>query len=132
MNGSEEPTTVRGFRRAIYIALAALFFVIGMIGVVLPVLPTTPFLLLMSFFLIRVSPVLHDRIIELPIVGGPIRDWREQQAVRVRVKLLAYTMVLAVVSITLFSDTTGMYVKIATGSLALLGMWVIWRLPTIP
>ena len=76
MNGNRQPEQVRGIRRVVYITIAILFLGLGLVGVLLPGLPTTPFLLLMSYFLIRSSPWLHERVIQLPVVGGPIRDWR--------------------------------------------------------
>lgn len=60
--------------------MAGLLFTLAMFGVVLPGIPTTPFLLLMCYFLLRVSPALHDKAMPWPVVGGPLRDWRDQGA----------------------------------------------------
>lgn len=130
MNDCEEPTKVRGLRRAIYLVLAALFFAVGMLGVILPGLPTTPFLLLMSYFLIRSSPWLHRRVVRLPIVGGPIRDWRERRGVRRNVKATANAIVIVVVIVSLWSAGS-LPIKVGTAALAGIGIVVIWRLPTI-
>ena len=130
MNGEDQLEVVRGIQRVVFIILALLFLALGLVGVVLPVLPTTPFLLLMSYFLIRSSPWLYRRVVGLPLVGGPIRDWREHRGVRRHVKCLAYTMVFAVVVVSLWTST-GLAVKLATISLAAVGQAVIWRLPVI-
>ena len=130
MNGQDESTEVRGIRRPIYIALAIICFAVGILGVVLPILPTTPFFLLMSYFLVRASPWLHRHVVRLPFVGGPIRDWRENRGVRRRVKWLAYAMVFAAVAVTV-CFSTNWPVKAATASLASIGILVVWRLPTI-
>ena len=127
----EDPSKVRGVRRAIYITLAVFFLAVGLVGVVLPGIPTTPFLLLMSYFLIRSSPWLHRRVVQLPIVGGPIRDWRQQRGVRRHIKIIAFAMVIAVVAASLTSTATNVPIKVVTASLASIGMFVIWRLPTI-
>ena len=131
VNGSDESTRVRGLWRVVYIFLATVFFVSGMFDVVLPVLPTTPFLLLMSYFLIRSSPWLYKRFIRLAIIGAPIRDWREKRSVRRHVKMVAYVMVLGVVVITLLSTHIGLLIKVSTLSLVAIGIGVFWRLPVL-
>lgn len=121
----------RGPRRFLYLALAAVFLGLGLLGAILPGLPTTPFLLLMSYFLARSSPRLHARVIRLPIVGGPLRDWQAHQGVRPQVKIAATAMVLAVVATTLlFSDWPAAF-RAAIVALAALGLFVVWRLPTV-
>lgn len=130
MNGNDQPAKVRGVRRAAYIALAALFLALGLLGVVLPGLPTTPFLLLTSYYLTRSSPWLHDKVMRIPFVGRPIRDWRDHRGVRSHVKATAYVTVFAVVAVTLASHAV-ITIKVITVSLAALGLGVVWRLPTL-
>ena len=60
-------------RKVLYIALAGIFFTLGMIGVVLPGLPTTPFLLLTSFFLARSWPRMHQRLMDNKLCGPILR-----------------------------------------------------------
>lgn len=125
------PTGSRGIRRIIYFVLAGLFLLFGLIGVVLPGIPTTPFLLLMSYFLIRASPKLHALTLQVPIIGPAIRDWDQQRAVRSRTKLVAYAMVLVVLGLSLLSRQTTFSLKILITSLAITGMFVVWRLPHV-
>ncbi len=131
MDGPEKSGKVVGLRRAVYIALAGLFFCLAVIGTLLPGLPTTPFLLLMSYFLIRSSPWLHRRVVRLPIVGSLIQEWREKRGVRVRVKVVACLMVFVVVAASLASDVVGPSLKITIGLLAACGIWIVLRIPTV-
>jgi len=128
---TNQPIPVRGIRRLIYLALALLFLVLGLIGIVLPGLPTTPFLLFMSYFLIRTSPQLHDQIIRWPLVGKPIREWEEKRGVRPHIKILACLMVAILVTISMVSNSFGFPIKVSIGVLAAIGIFVVWRLPTI-
>jgi uncharacterized membrane protein YbaN (DUF454 family) len=130
-NSPDNPDIARGFRRAIYIALAGLFFALAMLGTLLPGLPTTPFLLLTSYFLVRSSPWLHRRVLAMPVVGSVIHEWREKRGVRVRVKVVACVMVVAVVAASFASDSLGTYAKVTVGLLAACGIWVVLRLPTV-
>jgi uncharacterized membrane protein YbaN (DUF454 family) len=131
MDGPEGSGTVSGVRRAVYIALAGLLFCLGMIGTLLPGLPTTPFLILMSYFLIRSSPWLHRKVVRLPIVGPLIQEWREKRGVSVRVKVVACLMVFVVVAASIASEVVGLSLKISIGLLAACGIWVVLRIPTV-
>lgn len=110
--------------------LAGFFFALAMLGVVLPGLPTTPFLLLMCHFLIRVSPSLHAKAMAWPVVGGPLRDWHHQQGVRPRVRVTACTMVLLLVGATLWFGTLPLVAKAVIVLAAGCGLYIITRLPT--
>jgi uncharacterized membrane protein YbaN (DUF454 family) len=113
----------------VYWLMAGLFFSLAMIGVVLPGIPTTPFLLLMCYFLIRVSPSLHAKVMAWPVVGGPLRDWRDQGGVRRNVKGLAYTMVTLLVGSTLVLSDLPVQIKFVIVCAASFGIYVVARLP---
>ncbi len=129
-DAAELPPTVHGLRRVVYWMMAGFFFTLAMIGVVLPGIPTTPFLLLMCYFLLRVSPSLHDKAMSWPVVGGPLRDWRDQGGVRRGVKVLACTMVTVLVGSTMIWSHLGIAVKLIILGAALYGIFVVIRLPT--
>ncbi len=131
MSDSLPPGQVRGIRRVVYVVLALLFLGLGLLGVALPGLPTTPFLLLMSYFLVRSSPRLHDRVVAMPMVGRILRDWQESRGIRLRVKLIATAMIAAVVAVSLLSQTLNTPAKTVIVLLVATGLTVIWRLPTI-
>ncbi|TWT97237.1 YbaN family protein [Neorhodopirellula pilleata] len=120
---------VRGPKRFLYWCGAAFFFTLAMIGVVLPGIPTTPFLLLMCYFLLRVSPALHAKAMAWPIVGGPLQDWRDQGGVRPKVKRLAYAMVTLLVGSTLIFSSLGPAFKLVVFCAAVYGVSVVARLP---
>ncbi|WDQ17111.1 YbaN family protein [Rhodopirellula sp. P2] len=122
----------RGIKRWLYWFMAGLFLTLAMVGVVLPGIPTTPFLLLMCYFLIRVSPTWHAKAMAWPIVGGPLRDWHNQGGVRPGVKVVAITMVTVLVGSTLILSSLHVAAKLVTLSAAAYGIFVVLRLPTVP
>jgi uncharacterized protein len=72
---------------------------LGLVGIVLPLLPTVPFLILAAFCFARGSERLHGWLTGHPVLGPPIRDWEERGAIARRAKVLASISMLAVFSI---------------------------------
>jgi len=66
-----------------------LFVVIGLIGAVLPLLPTTIFFVLAAACFARSSPDLERRIMDHPRVGPMVMAWREHGAIPLRAKAVA-------------------------------------------
>lgn len=79
----------------LYTLLAILCIALALLGLVIPGLPTTPFLLLAAWAANRGSPRLHRWLIHHRHLGPPLRDWEQQRAVRPRAKLLAVTLLAA-------------------------------------
>lgn len=67
--------------RAIWLALGMASLGLGGLGVALPLLPATPFVLLAAFCFARSSPALHRRLMESPTFGKAIHDWRDKRAI---------------------------------------------------
>ena len=78
-----------GFMRALWKAGGAIALVLGVIGILLPLLPTTPFLLLAAFCFARGSPRIHDWLMAHPVFGPPIIRWRERGAISRKSKMMA-------------------------------------------
>jgi len=74
--------------------IAWISFALGIIGAFLPILPTTPFLILSAFLFSKSSPRFHAWILTLPIAGDGIRDWRDNRVIKTRAKVLAVSMMI--------------------------------------
>ena len=71
-----------------------IFFALGVIGAFLPILPTTPFLLLAGVCFSKSSPRFHAWLLSLPVMGAGMRDWNENRVIRPRAKVLCLSMIL--------------------------------------
>ena len=86
-------------KKTISLLLGHLALSLGLLGAFLPVLPTTPFLLLATFFYSKSSKKLHQWLTQHPQFGKPIRDWEESGVIRPWAKFLATVMILLVITL---------------------------------
>jgi uncharacterized membrane protein YbaN (DUF454 family) len=75
--------------RTAWTAAGMAFVAVGIAGALLPLLPTTPFLLLAAACFFRGSPRAHDWLLSHPTFGEAIRDFRAGRGVRARTKAVA-------------------------------------------
>jgi uncharacterized membrane protein YbaN (DUF454 family) len=75
--------------RILWLTIGVLATGCGIAGLVLPLVPTTPFLLLAAFAFARSSPRLHNWLVNHPRLGPPIADWQAHGAINRPTKVLA-------------------------------------------
>lgn len=73
---------------------------LGLIGIALPLLPTTPFLLLAAVCFSKGSEQIYCWLINHPTLGPPIINWREKRAITRRSKIVATVSMLVLLVIT--------------------------------
>lgn len=78
--------------------------VAGVIGIVLPLVPTTPFLLLAAFAFARGSPVLHKWLLQHPLLGQIIEDWQRDGAIEHRARNAAIIVMVVGLLISLWLE----------------------------
>lgn len=88
-------------KRYVYITLGSFFLILGMIGVFIPVLPTTPFLLLTAFFYLRSSYRLYCWLVGHKIFGSYINDYMEHRAVKKKAKIAALVFLWATMTVSI-------------------------------
>ncbi len=76
-------------------ALGVVFVALGFIGAFLPLLPTTPFLLLALACFARSSPTIHDWLINHRILGPYIVDWERDRSIPIAAKFTSVVMMSA-------------------------------------
>lgn len=71
----------------LYIALGWLSLALGVIGIFLPLLPTTPFVLLSAWCFSKSSPRFHKWLMEHKLFGKIIRAWRDNEGLETKTKI---------------------------------------------
>ncbi len=86
--------------KALCIAAAGICLLLGLIGAVVPLLPTTPFVLLAGVLLIKANPKWRNRLFRSAIIGPVLNDWQQHRGVRRRTKRYAIASLLTVAALT--------------------------------
>lgn len=84
-----------------YLALGWMSVGLGIVGVFLPILPTTPFMLLAAWLFSKGSPYLHAWICNHPHFGPSIRRWNEHGVINRRSKIMAMLAFVVVIAASL-------------------------------
>ena len=117
-------------RRRFYKPLGITFLALGAAGVVLPVLPTTPFILLAAWFFARSSEKWHQRLLDSNLFGPMIRNWEEKRCVSWRTKLVGMGSMLVAGSASIVFALSNPWARLGTAALITLGAIVLGSIPT--
>lgn len=80
------------FYRQCVFAVGVISASLGIVGVFLPLLPTTPFMLLAAWCFVRSSDKAHQWLYRQPVIGDALRDWDSNKAISRKAKILAVSM----------------------------------------
>lgn len=89
---------IRHIHRLTFLAIGISSLSLGLLGVFLPLLPTTPFILLSAYCFSRSSKRLDDWLRNHKVFGRFIRDWQEAGVIPLRVKWLSTLMMVLMTS----------------------------------
>lgn len=119
--------------RAMRVVLAALglgFVGIGVAGLVLPVLPATPFFLLAAACFARASVRFYNWLLNHRVLGPTVREWQFHRSIPYRTKLWAIALMGSTIAISaIFFITDGLVRSLLAVLGVLLAIWM-WRIPS--
>jgi len=88
-------------KKTIYIIIGTITLILGVIGIIVPILPTTPFILLSGYFYLRSSKRLYQWLINHRILGKYIYNYVEHKAIPKRAKISAIMLICITIPITI-------------------------------
>jgi hypothetical protein len=126
---SPTPSSSRTVRWLLWLA-GTVSLALGLIGVVLPGLPTTPFVLLAAACYAKASPRLHGWLINHRFLGPMVRDWETHRSLTRRTKVIAIGSMLVMVSLSAWGFRHQPWALGGLLAAAVVGAWVVARIPT--
>lgn len=116
--------------KVFYFILGWVFFVIGAIGVVLPVLPTTPFMILALWAFAKSSKRFYRWLYHHELFGPLLQKWQQHRVIPLPAKVLSVSMMLASFAYLVFIRHLNVYILIVIAVLMLYGVWFILTKPS--
>ncbi len=113
--------------RKAWFALGLLALLLGIIGIPLPLLPTTPLIILAAFAFSKSSPRFERWLVEHKFFGPIIMDWRSNGSIAPRFKVMAVVMMALVFAISVVMSAPGYILVVQGVVLGLAATFVLTR-----
>ena len=129
---TEDPVNVvGGLRRWLFVALGIGFVALAAVGVVVPGIPTTPFLLVASYFLLRSSPRLHIRLLRSRTFGPVLHNWHANRALTRRVKRFSVGACTAMICLSILFGGLPWPARLLVAAVGAYGIYFVSRIPVV-
>ena len=118
--------------RRLWAGLGLVFVGLGMVGVVVPGMPTTVFMILALYCFKRGSKKFEDWLLNHRVFGPTLRDWERYKGMRKRTKIVAVSMLWVFLGVSLFFLR---HKPVVFTIVMACGAWVTWYIlsrPTVP
>ncbi|MEL6339231.1 MAG: YbaN family protein [Myxococcota bacterium] len=113
--------------RAIWITVGLLCVGLGVVGIALPLLPTTPFMLLAAFAFAQSSERLHAWLLQHRVFGPIISNWRRHRAITRRTKIVSLAVMAGVPIISILAGVSQWVLAVQIGVLSCSALFVATR-----
>ena len=117
---------------SLYKALGLFFVALAGAGVVLPLLPTTPFLLLAAGCFARSSQRWHDWLMSRPLFSQLLRDWHEHRCVSLKTKVVSVLSMVLFGGYAVVFTFDSLWLKALGISVLLTGFYYVGRIKICP
>jgi len=113
---------------SLYKLLGFIFLGLGVIGVFLPLLPTTPFLLVSAGCFAKSSDKWHQWLLSNKIFGTIIKDWQERKCISISTKIIAISLIVLFGGYSILFFLSDLKLRIFTILLIAMGLFLVCRL----
>ena len=113
--------------RPFWFAVGLASLSIGVVGAFMPLLPTTPFLLLSAYAFAKSSPRLYTWLLDHPTFGPAINNWRLHRAIGRRAKISAFCAMAATVVASLVLGVPAWILAVQTTTLLVVATFIVTR-----
>lgn len=116
-------------QRGLLAAAGLISLALGIVGIVVPGLPTTPFVLLSAACFAKTSPRLHAWLLAHRVLGPMVRDWETHRSIPFHIKCLSIGTMGVMVLLSAWQLDGRPWLQVLILSLGAIGAWVVWRIP---
>ena len=92
-------------KRYFFLTCGIFFLFLGIVGIFLPLLPTTPFLILTAICFNKSSDKFHAWLLNHRVLGPPIVDWQKNRVIKIQYKIFATLMLLGSLTYLILKDS---------------------------
>jgi uncharacterized membrane protein YbaN (DUF454 family) len=117
--------------RIFFIIFGILCVILASLGIILPGLPATPFLLLASYAFARSSKRMHDWLIHHKLFGPILSDFLDRKGIRLHIKIISLVLMWGMMLFSVFCLIENKRVKYIAAGGALVGTVAVLRFKTI-
>ena len=119
------------FVKSLLLLLGFIFVGLGFIGIIVPGMPTTVFMILAAACFAKSSPKFEQWILDLPGIGRLVQDHRDGLGMPQKSKAIAITMMVLAVTLSIIFAITSTLIQILVGGVGIIGVWYVGvRVPT--
>lgn len=118
-------------KKALFIILGSISLIIGVVGIIVPGLPTTTFLLITAALYVRSSDRLYNWLLDHKILGRYIRDYRKYRAITRNMKIYSISIMWIMILISALFFIENIYIRILLLLCAITGTFIVLRVPTL-
>ncbi|MCO6430593.1 MAG: YbaN family protein [Deltaproteobacteria bacterium] len=115
--------------RPLFIVCGCLSITVAIVGIFVPLIPTTPLVLLSAYCFSRGSKRLHEWLTSHPLFGKSIRDWEQERVIPLGAKIMATVMIAASLSYPILYWNRPVWIKIMMGLGCAAVIAYIWSCP---
>lgn len=105
-----------------------LFIGLGVIGILLPILPTTPFLIVALALFSKSSPRFHQMLLNNAWFGPTLKQWEENKTLSRKTKYKAFFLIILIFAISITILDTKIELQLLLIGIALVLLFFIWRI----
>jgi len=118
----------RHIKRGFYFTVGCCAFLLGLIGIPLPILPTTPFMILAAACFAKSSPRFHQALLNNRWIGQDLRQWEESKTMKRSTKKRSTIVIIATFSISIAVLWGRIELQLMLVGIACILLFFIWRI----
>lgn len=122
---------INNLKKGAYLIIGAISLLIGVVGLFLPIVPTTPLILLSAWCFFRSSPRIYEWVVSNERFGPTVKNFQEGRGITKATKIKAVIMMWLTISLTVYFYIRNYFIIALLYTISISVTIYLYRLPTI-